>query len=108
MLYYDAKLFREISTLDESVLLTLSIPLASSQTAFKVYRAHLIPMPQRDSTEALQWVTEGPYLAVSEDSMETTVLTHEQYEKCLGSSHYKICLQTIETHLAQSSCLASL
>ena len=106
--YYDAKLLREISTLDEGVLLTLSIPLASSQTAFNVYRAHLIPMPQRDSTEALQWVTEGPYLAVSEDSMETTVLTHEQYEQCLGSSRYKICHQTIETHLAQSSCLATL
>ena len=44
--YYDAKLLREVSTIKQGLLLTLSIPLSSSQTAFNVYRAHLIPMPQ--------------------------------------------------------------
>ena len=77
--YYDAELLSEVSTITEGLLLTLSIPLSSSQTAFNVYQAHLIPMPQLDSSEALRWVTEGPYLAISEDSMETTVLTEQQY-----------------------------
>ena len=106
--YYDAKLLREVSTIKQGLLLTLSIPLSSSQTAFNVYRAHLIPMPQLDTSDALQWVTEGPYLAISEDSMESTTLTEEQFHNCLGSSNYRICTQTMATQLAQSSCLATL
>ena len=65
-------------------------------------------MPQVDPTEAMKWVTEGPYLDISEDSMETTVLTEEQYANCLGTSTYRICHQTMKTHLGQSSCLATL
>ena len=84
--YYDAKLLRDVTTIEEGLLLNLAIPYASSQTAFQIYRAHVIPMPQGDPTEAIKWVTEGSYLAISEDSMETTVLTEKQYANCLGSS----------------------
>ena len=106
--YYDAKLLRDVTTIEEGLLLNMAIPYASSQTAFQMYRAQVIPMPQADPTEAIKWVTEGSYLAISEDSMETTVLTEEQYANCLGSSTYRICHQTMETHLGQSSCLATL
>ena len=41
-------------------------------------------MPQKGQEEALQWLTEGKYLAISEDSMETTVMTTEQSGNCLG------------------------
>ena len=34
--YYDAKLVQEISTVEDGLLLTLAIPLASSQTVFEV------------------------------------------------------------------------
>ena len=106
--YYDAKLLRDFTTIEEGLLLNLAIPYASSQTAFQMYRAQVIPMPQVDPIEAIKWVTEGPYLAISEDSMETTVLTEDQYANCLGTSTYRICHQTMETHLIQSSCLATL
>ena len=106
--YYDAKLLRDVTTIEEGLLLNLAIPCASSQTAFQMYRAQVIPMPQVDPTEAIKWVTEGPYLAISEDSMETTVLTEDQYANCLETSTYRICHQTMETHLGQSSCLATL
>ena len=49
--YYDAKLVQEISTVEDGLLLTLAIPLASSQTVFEVYRANVIPMPQKDSVD---------------------------------------------------------
>ena len=65
-------------------------------------------MPQKGKEKALLWLTEGKYLALSEDSMETTVMTTEQFENCLGSSRYRICHQTMETNFAQSSCLATL
>ena len=108
MSYYDAKLVYEIATVEQGLLLTLAIPLASRQTSFHVYSAHVIPMPQQDPKEALQWIIEGPYLAISQNSMETSTLTQQQLDNCLGSSTYRICHETMETHLAQSSCLATL
>ena len=108
--YYDAKNLRYVVTVDEGLLLTLAIPLASSQTAFQSFRSIVIPMPHMDANEdeAIQWVTEGEYLAVSEDSMETTVLTKQQFDRCLGSSKYRICHETMETHLGQATCLSTL
>ena len=46
--YYDAKLVQEISTVEDGLLLILAIPLDYSQTVFEVYRANVIPMPQKD------------------------------------------------------------
>ena len=114
--HYDAKLVQEISTVEAGPLLTLAIPLASSQTVFEVYRANVIPMPQKDSIESLQWAIEGEYLAISEGQMETTVLTRSQYDNCLRSQYdnclrspqYRICHETMETHLGFSLCLATL
>ena len=65
-------------------------------------------MPEKDPGVALQWKIEGLYLAVGESTMETTVLSFEQFEDCLGFARYKICHKTMETHLGQSSCLATL
>ena len=52
-------------------------------------------------------INEGGYLAISEGQMETTVLTRSQYN-CLGSPRYRICHETMETHLEFSLCLAAL
>ena len=106
--YYDAQLLTEVSSLEQGLLLTLSMPLASKQKAFDVYRSQLVPMPQPDPSEAIQWITEGPYLAVSQDTIETTVLSERQFSNCLGSAQYRIFHETMETHLGQSSCLATL
>ena len=76
--YDDAQILREVSTVNEGLLLTLANLLASSQTTFNVYYAQLEPIPQTEHSEALHWVTQSPYLAISEDSMETSVLTKDQ------------------------------
>ena len=91
--YYDAKLVQEILTVEYGLLLTLAFPLASSQTVFEIYRANVIPMPQKDSVDALQWVIEGEYLAISEGQMKTKVLTKTQYDNCHGSPRYRIMRQ---------------
>ena len=108
LMSYNAKLVYEIATVEQGLLLTLAIPLASSQISCHVYCAHVVPMPQQDPKDALQWIIEGPYLAISQYSIETTALTQQQLDNCLGSSTYRICHETMETHLAQSSCLATL
>ena len=65
-------------------------------------------MPQKDSVDALQWVIEGDYLAISEGQMETTALTRSQYNNCLGSPWYRICHETMETQLGFSWCPVTL
>ena len=56
--YYDAKLLHDVITSDSGLVITLAIPLASLQTAFTVYEAKVIPMPQIDSNRAFKWKTE--------------------------------------------------
>ena len=43
-------------------------------------------MPQLEVDQALRWVIEAPYLRISEDMLETTLLSQQQLEKCIGSS----------------------
>ena len=89
--------------------MTLNVPLASKQTVFTVYEAKLIPMPYPDDPQsALTWNIEAPYLALSEDHMESSVLSAEQFEHCLGSSRYRICSESVPTEMGHSSCLATL
>ena len=106
--YYNAELLTDALSIKEGLLLTFAIPFASRQTVFTVFTAKIVPMPQKDTGSAIRWKIEAPYLAVSEDSMETAVLSKDQLGKCLGSSNYRICHETIPTEMGHSSCLASL
>ena len=106
--YYDAKLLRDVTTIDEGLLLRLAISYGSNQTAFQIYRTQLVSMPQLDATDAIRWGIEGRYLAILDGLMETRVLTEKQNSKYLVTTSYRICHQTMETQLGQSLCLATL
>ena len=86
--------------------MTLSIPFASRQTVFTLFEAKLIPMPYPQL--ALKWDIEAPYLTISEDQMESSVLSEAQFEQCLGSSKYRYCAETFPTEVGHSSCIATL
>ena len=102
--YYEAALLSDVVTIHEGILMTL----ASKQTVLSVYKAHPVPMPQPEPNVALVWKLEADFLAISEDRMETTPLTTDQLSKCLGSSRYRICYESMATEIAYSSCLATL
>ena len=107
--YYDSRLLDDALTVTAGLLLTLKIPLASKQTVFTLYEAKIIPMPYPDDLQsALTWNIEAPNLAISEDLMESSVLSAAQLEHCLGSARYRICSETIPTEIGHSSCLATL
>ena len=55
--YEEAKLLTDVFTLKESLVQTISVPLASKQTALTVYRANLIPMQQPEPTIAMKLKT---------------------------------------------------
>ena len=65
-------------------------------------------MPQPEPQMAIKWSIEAPYLAISEDQMESIPLSADQFEQCLGSSRYRICHQAIATQPSHGSCLATL
>ena len=106
--YYEARLLLDVLTLEDGLLMTMSIPLASRQTVFTVYKAIVVPMPQSDEADAIRWRTETEYIAVSEDLRETALVTNEQLQKCIGSTKYKICHETMATETSDASCLSTL
>ena len=75
-------------TLDDGLVPTIAIPLASRQTVFSTYQAQIVPMPQPEPRMAIRWVIEAPYLAIPEDQMESVALTKDQFEARLGSARY--------------------
>ena len=84
--YYDSRLLADAITVSEGLLLKFNIPLASQQTAFTLFEAKLLPMLFPDDPQtALTWNMEAPNLALSENKLESSVLSEEQFEHCLGS-----------------------
>ena len=108
MSYYDAKLLRDVITVEQGLIVTLAIPLASRQTVFTVYKAQTVPVPLPESQMAVKWSIEAPYLAISEDQMDSIPLNVSQFEQCLRSSRYRICHQAVATQPNHGSCLATL
>ena len=91
----------------DGLLMTRAIPLASRETAFTVYKAMVVPLPQSDDDMTIKWNVEAEYLAVLENLMETSLVTRDQLDKYLGSSNYRICHETLATVIKDSSCLAT-
>ena len=106
--YYESRLLLDVLTLNQGLLMTMAIPFASRQTAFTVYKAIVVPLPQMDEDIAIKWDVEAENLAVSENMMETSLVTRDQLDKCFGSSKYRICHETLATENKDSSCLATL
>ena len=92
--FYESQLLRDVISVDQGPVMRIAIPLASKQTAFTVFRSIAFPMPQLEPELAIKWKLEAPYLAISEDNMETAYLTEYELSRCIGSSRYQICLET--------------
>ena len=107
--YYDSRLLADAITVSEGLLLTLNIPHALQQTVFTLFEAKLIPMPfPGDPQTALTWNIEAPYLALSENQLESSFLSEEEFEHCLGSSKYRICSEAFPMQIGHPSCIATL
>ena len=103
-----AQLLTDVVSVKEGLLMKIAVPLASRQTSFTVFHAIPVPIPQYEKDKVIMWKTEAPYLAISEDNMETAALTEYNLIHCLGSSRYQICHKTIPTETRHGSCLATL
>ena len=89
-------------------LIDLNVPLAAQLTLFSLVEAKLIPLPYPDDPQtAVTWNIEAPYLAVSANKLESSVLSVEQYEHCVGSSKYRICSEAFSTQIGHPSCIAT-
>ena len=90
-------------TLDEGLLRTLAIPLTLRQ-AVSTYQAQIVLIPQPELRMAILSVIEEPYLAISEDQMESVTPTKDHFEECPGSARYQICRGTIATQTNRLFC----
>ena len=107
--YYDSRLLAGAITVSEGFLLILNIPLASQQTVLTLFEAKLNPMPFPDDAQtALTWNIGAPNLDLSENKLESSVLSEEQFEHCLGSSKYRICSEAFPTQIGHPSGIATL
>ena len=107
--FYDSRLLADAITVTEGLLLTLNLPLASQQTVFTLFEAKLIPMHFPDDPQMTPTCNiEAPYLALSENKPESSVLSKEQFEHRCGLWKYRICSGVFPTQIGHSSCIAKL
>ena len=83
----------------------IAFPLATKESAFTVFRALAVPKPEPKPNK---WNLEAPYFAVSDKNDDTAFSTEYDLSRCIGSTCYQICLDTIATEAGYESCLASL
>ena len=69
--YYKSKLLRDVIVVERGLIMRLAIPLATKESAFTVFRAVAVPMPQPENDMAIKWKLEAPYLAFSENNDDT-------------------------------------
>ena len=106
--YYESQLLRVVLVVEQGLIMRIAFPLATKDSAFMVFRAIAVPMPQREPDLAIKWKLEAPLLAISENNKETAFLTEYDLGRCIGSSRYQICLDMIATETGHDSCLATL
>ena len=107
--FYEIPLIEEVDTTEAGLTLSVTIPLASDATAFRVYRATPIPMLKRDSdSSAIIYKTEAQFIAVSENRKYTAPVTREELNRCVRSRNYAVCLNHFTTFVNPTSCLAYL
>ena len=93
--YYESQLLRDVLVVEQGLTMRIAIPLATKDSAFTVFRATAVPMPQPEPHLAIKGKLEAPYLAISENKKETAILTEYDLGRCIGSSRYQICLDMI-------------
>ena len=106
--YYETKLVTQVDAIDEGLILTLAIPLASTTTVMSVLHAIPIPMPDGNTGKALVWRLESKYMAISQKSEEVAYLNDDDLANCVGSQKYAICTKAIPTETNRDSCLPTL
>ena len=69
--YYELKRLRDVIVVDQGLIKRVAIPLTTKESAFTVFRAKAVPMPQPEPDLAIKWKLEAPYLAISENNHDS-------------------------------------
>ena len=107
MAYYENALVQAAHTTSRGLVLTVSIPMATRSTELHVYRTNTIPMTGTDDY-ATEWKVDQPYVAVSQDSQQMTLLSQEDMDQCQGHSQFAICTKVFALHKTPNTCTHAL
>ena len=58
--YYESQLLRDVLVVEQGLIKRIAIPLATKDSAFTVFRAIAVPMPQPEPDLAIKWKLEAP------------------------------------------------
>ncbi len=108
--YYSLKIVRRLAISDIGLIITLALPLTSTARTLDIYSATPLPMAiqANASGDATAWLPEGKFLAISPGRESHTILTEDDYAKCVGSASHSICSGALAIRSGTSSCLAAL
>ena len=76
--YYESKLLRDVIVVEQGLIMRIAISLSTKESAFPVFRAIALLMPQLEPDMAIKCKLEAPYIAISENNDNTAFLT--QYD----------------------------
>ena len=94
--------------MEQGIIMRIAFHLATKESAFTVFRALAVPMPQPENDMAIKWKLEAAFLAISEINDDTASLSEYDLSRCIGSTRYEICVDMIATEAGHESCLATL
>ena len=53
--FYESQLLRDVLVVEQGLILRIAFPLAAKDSAFAVFRAYAVPMPQPEPDLAIKW-----------------------------------------------------
>ena len=95
--YYESNLLRDVIVVEQGLIMPKAFSLATKDSAFPVFRAITLLMPQPKPVMAIKCKLEASHIAISENNDNTAFLTQYDLSRCIGSSRYQICLELIGT-----------
>ena len=96
----------DVLTLNDDLLVTMSFLNPTNRV--DSVQSKMLHVPQMDGDMAIKWNVKAEYLAVSENLMETPLVTGDLLDKCNGSCNYGMCLEQLAAENKNASCPTTL
>ena len=107
--YSETQILRNVDVVEDRMFFTLAIPFVTGATALNLYRAIPVPMPNEGTDGySSQYAIESDFIAIAESTHKIAFLSHDEIDRCVGSSSFSVCINGFSLETAHDTCLGSL
>lgn len=111
--YYYENGFHHFVATNDSLYITLTIPLANREVIYDLFKVTLLPVPIHTHKESkyagyTTLLENNPYLGVSRSANKYIYLTEADLQSCAETGKFHICAHPIPVKIGTESCLAAL